>query len=262
MLGWKLKKPKATVFAGSPIPEVYRTMEPLEFSQKLFADSVCHYKTMHPLPAASSDEAQTSPIPFCVQDLSAYSLPETFRGRPAWFVQLWWIVQGMLFHPSPQAMYGWRRFLLRLFGAQIGDKVLIRPNVTVTYPWKLEIGDYSWVGDNVTLYTLGSITIGRNAVVSQHSYLCTGSHDYTRPTFNIFAKPIVVEDEAWVASQVFVGPGVRVGRGAVIGACSAAFKDVPAMMLCSGNPLRVIRPRVTGERPEAVGRDCVQVTAP
>ncbi len=177
------------------------------------------------------------------QDLSASKAPPGFRGRPAWFVQLWWIVQSLLFHTSPQALYGWRRFLLRLFGARIGRGVLIRPSVTVTYPWKLSIGDWSWVGDHATLYTLGNITIGDNAVVSQHSYLCAASHDYARPTFDLYAKPIQIESEAWVAAHSFIGPGVTVGRGAIVGACSLALKDVPSGMICAGNPLSVIRPR-------------------
>jgi len=170
-------------------------------------------------------------------------VPPGFRGRPAWIVQLWWVVQALLFRPSPQIFYGWRRFLLRLFGARIGKGVLIRPSATVTYPWKLSIGDWSWVGDNATLYTLGEIAIGDNAVVSQHAYLCTGSHDFTRPSFDIYTNPIRVEAEAWVAAHVFVGPGVTIGRGAVVGACSVVLKDVPPMMVCAGNPLRTLRTR-------------------
>jgi putative colanic acid biosynthesis acetyltransferase WcaF len=153
----------------------------------------------------------------------------------------------LLFHPSPQMLYGWRRFLLRLFGAHIGKRAMLRPSVIVTYPWKLSIGDWSWIGDNVTLYTLGEITIGDNAVISQNSYLCTGSHDYSRVSFDIFALPIHIEPEAWLASNVFIAPGVTVGRGAVVGACSAAFKDVPAGMICAGNPLKPVRPRPTQE---------------
>jgi putative colanic acid biosynthesis acetyltransferase WcaF len=180
-----------------------------------------------------------------IQDLSQAKVPPNFRGRPAWFVQIWWLVQAILFHPSPQVFYGWRRFLLRLFGARVGKGVLIRPSVTVTYPWKLTIGDWSWVGDNATLYTLGEIVIGDNAVVSQHVYLCAGSHDFARPTFDLYARPVRIEAEAWVAAHAFVGPGVTVGRGAILGACSVAFSDVPAGMICAGNPFQVIRPRPT-----------------
>ncbi len=164
---------------------------------------------------------------------------------------MWWIAQALLIHPSPQVFYGWRRFLLRLFGARIGRGVLLRPSVSVTYPWKLTIGDWSQIGDHVTLYTQGEIEIGENAVVSQHSYLCTGSHDYTRLTFDLYAVPIRIEPEAWVATHVFVGPGVTVGRGAIVNACSVVLKDVPAGTICAGNPLKVLRLRTRPDsRPE------------
>src|ERR1700687_2685472 len=107
------------------------------------------------------------PMQHSVQNLSQYKIPKTFRGRPAWFVQLWWIVQATLFRWSPQFLYGWRRWLLRRFGARIGQGVIIRPTAEITYPWKLSIGDWAWIGDNVTLYTLGEISIGENTVVSQ-----------------------------------------------------------------------------------------------
>jgi putative colanic acid biosynthesis acetyltransferase WcaF len=174
-----------------------------------------------------------------VQDLSLFRLERNFRGRSAIFVQLWWIVQSTLFGCSPQFMYGWRRALLRLFGAHIGANVLIRPSVRVTYPWKLRVGDHSWIGDNVELYTLGAITIGNHAVVSQGSYLCTGTHDYRDPAFKIEARPIVVEDEAWVAAQVFVAPGVHVGRRAVIGARSLVLADIPDDAVAMGHPAQV-----------------------
>jgi putative colanic acid biosynthesis acetyltransferase WcaF len=177
------------------------------------------------------------------QDLSLFTLEHDFRGRSAILVQLWWIVQSTMFGCSPQFMYGWRRFLLRLFGAEIGSNVLVRPSVRVTYPWKLKIGNHSWIGDNVELYTLGPITIGNNAVVSQGSYLCTGTHDYRDLGFKIEARPIVVEDEAWIAAQVFVTPGIRIGRGAVVGARSLVLTDVPDGAIAMGHPatLRGVR---------------------
>ena len=95
----------------------------------------------------------------------------------------------------------------------------------------------------MTLYTLGEIAIGDNAVVSQHSYLCSASHDYARPTFDLYAKAIHIESEAWIAAYVFVGPGVTVGRGAVVGACSVVLADVPAGMVCAGNPVKVLHAR-------------------
>jgi putative colanic acid biosynthesis acetyltransferase WcaF len=190
-------------------------------------------------------------MPPPVQDLKSFVLPPHFRGRPAWFVQLWWLVEATAFRWSPQFLYGWRRFLLRLFGAKIGRSVIIRPTVEITYPWKLTIGDYSWIGDYVTLYTLGEIRIGDNACVSQHCYLASAYHDYTRPTFDMIGSFVVIEPEVWLAARVFVGPGVTVGRGAVVGASSVVLKDIPPMMVCAGNPAKPIKPRESISNPDS-----------
>lgn len=171
-----------------------------------------------------------------IQKLDLFKLPKGFRGRPAWLVQLWWLIQVSLFAWSPQFMYAWRRFLLRLFGAKIGVGVLIRPSVSVTYPWKVSIGAHSWLGDDVVLYSLGQIEIGDDVVISQRSYLCTGSHDYTKPTFDIFAEKIRIASEVWIASDVYIFPGVTIERGAVVGARSSVFKNLPSNMVCYGNP--------------------------
>jgi putative colanic acid biosynthesis acetyltransferase WcaF len=179
------------------------------------------------------------------QSLKTFILPSKFRGKGILFIQVWWIVQASLFAWSPQFAYPWRNFLLRLFGANIGRNVIIRPSVRITYPWKLTIGDYSWIGDNAELYTLGEITIGKNAVISQKSYLCTGSHDFQSGSFDIYQKPIVVEDEAWIATDVYVAPGVTIGKGAVIGARSSVFKNMPAGMICIGSPAKPIKQRIS-----------------
>ena len=132
---------------------------------------------------------------------------------------------------------------MRLFGAKIGQKVLIRPSVRVTYPWKLSIGDYAWIGDHVELYTLGEIQIGAHDVISQGCYLCTGSHDYTRSTFDIYAKSIHIAAQVWLASDVFVAPGVEIGEGALVGARSTVLNNLPAGMICYGNPAKPVKPR-------------------
>lgn len=178
-----------------------------------------------------------------VQDLSRFRLPQGFRGRNALICQVWWIVQDTIFRWSPQSAYGFRRWLLTLFGAKIGKDVLIRPTVRTTYPWKLTIGDYSWVGDDVHLYTLGEIVIGTNACVSQNSYLCTGSHDPAKIDFPIYTKPVVVSDQAWVCADVFIMPGVTIGKGAMIGARSLVTADVPPLMVAMGSPAKLIRQR-------------------
>ncbi len=178
------------------------------------------------------------------QDLQTFRMPDGFRGRPAWIVQLWWIVEALFFRPSPQFLYGWRRWLLRKFGATVGEGVIIRPTVRTQFPWKVTIGDHAWIGDDVVLYSLGEITIGKNAVVSQKAYLCTGSHDPERSDFTIFSLPIFIEDECWIATDVYVAPGVTIGRGTLVGARSSVFKDLPSGKICMGSPARVIKDRI------------------
>ena len=181
-----------------------------------------------------------------MQRLDKFNLPNGFRGRNAIIVQLWWFVQATLFRLSPQFMYGWRRFLLRLFRAKIGKKVIIRPTVKITYPWKVKIGDYSWIGDNVTLYSLGNIEIGKNTVISQKSYLCTGSHDYTKNDFPIYAKKISIEDECWIATDVYIAPGIKIGKGAVIGARSSVFNNLKGRKIYIGSPAKFVKNRDIG----------------
>jgi len=177
------------------------------------------------------------------QNLNTYQTPKDFRGRSKVTVQLWWIVQATLFRLSPQFMYGWRRFLLRSFGAKIGKGVIVRPSAQITYPWKLTIGDYSWIGDEVVLYTLGEIEIGANTVISQRSYICTGTHDYSSSDFRIYAEKITIGDKCWLATDVYVAPNVTIGNGTVVGARSSVFKDLPAAMICIGNPAKPVKDR-------------------
>lgn len=178
-----------------------------------------------------------------MQRLDTFKLPSSFRGRSAWICQLWWLTQACLFSTSPQFMYSWRVFLLRLFGAKIGNKVIIRPSARITYPWKLTIGDYSWIGDHVDLYTLGKITIGAHSVISQRSYLCTGSHDFTKDDFPIYAKPIIISDGAWLATDVFVAPGVTIHQNVVVGARSSVFNDLAENYVYVGCPALPIKAR-------------------
>jgi putative colanic acid biosynthesis acetyltransferase WcaF len=177
------------------------------------------------------------------QDLSSFKVPSTFRGKSKITVQLWWIIQATLFSWSPQFLFGWRVFLLRLFGAQIGKHVKIRSSVQITYPWKIKIGDYSWIGDECTLYSLGDITIGRHVAVAHSVYFNTGGHDYDKKTFNIFFKPVVIEDECWITTDVYIAPGVTVGRGTIVGARSSVLSDLPPGKICVGTPAKPIKDR-------------------
>lgn len=159
-------------------------------------------------------------------------------GRPKWIVLLWWIVQAMAFPLTLHAHHAPRRWLLRLFGARIGKQVVIRPSARFYYPWKIEIGDYSWIGSGVELYSLDQICIGNHCVISQNSYLCTGSHDASDSAFGLKIAPIIVENGVWIATSCFVGPGVTIGANTVVGARSSVFSDLPEKQICLGTPCR------------------------
>jgi putative colanic acid biosynthesis acetyltransferase WcaF len=177
------------------------------------------------------------------QRMDQFQVPAGFRGRSKLYVQIWWLVQATLFALSPQLMYGWRSWLLRRFGAHIGVGTIIRPSVKTPYPWKLTIGDYCHIGDEVHLYTYGEIEIGDCVVISQRSYVCTGTHDHTSPAFDLYAKKVVIGPEVWLATDVFVAPGVTIGQGTVVGARSSVFHDLPPGTIAVGTPARVIAER-------------------
>jgi putative colanic acid biosynthesis acetyltransferase WcaF len=157
---------------------------------------------------------------------------------------LWAIVAGTLFRPSPRPFYRWRNWLLRRFGATIHPTARIRPSVEIEIPWHLSVGANSSVGDHAVLYCLAPVTLGDRVTVSQYAHLCAGTHDHTRRSMPLVPRPIVLEDDVWIAADVFVGPGVRVGAGTVVGARSSVFGDVPPWKICVGTPARPVRDRV------------------
>ena len=178
------------------------------------------------------------------------------RHRSPWSLRakvgrlLWAIVERTLFRWSPQPFYLWRVWLLRLFGAKIHSRAYIRSSVTIAVPWNLSVGANSAVGDHAILYTLGPIRIGERVTISQYAHLCAGTHDYTLPDLPLLRPPIVVEDDVWIATEVFVGPGVSIRKGVVVGACAAVFGDLPPWMVCVGNPARPLKQRTySGNHP-------------
>ncbi len=179
----------------------------------------------------------------CV-DLRKYDQSQFERGRPNWVIILWWLVQAIAFPLSLHNFNGFRALLLRLFGAKIGKDVVIRPTARFTYPWKVAIGDYSWIGDDVVLYSIDRITIGSHCVVSQESYLCTGSHDITDSTFRLITAPITIGNGVWIATDCFVAPGVTIGANSVIGARSSVFRNIPLQQIAWGTPCIPRQPRI------------------
>lgn len=171
-------------------------------------------------------------------DLRTYDQSWFDRGRPGWFILLWWLVQAIAFPLSLHSASGFRCWVLRCFGAKIGKGVLIRPTARLTYPWKVEIGDYSWIGDDVVLYSLDTIRVGNHCVISQKSYLCTGSHDMTDRSFGLQTAEITIGNGSWIAADCFIAPGVTIGANTVVGARSNVFTSLPSQQVCWGSPCR------------------------
>jgi putative colanic acid biosynthesis acetyltransferase WcaF len=162
----------------------------------------------------------------------------------------WGVVQTLLYRPSPVILHGWRRFLLRCFGASIGPGAHPYPTARVWAPWNLTMERDSCLGHYVICYSVARIVIGEGAVVSQYAYLCSASHDYEDPSFPLTSAPIEIGPMAWIAAGAFIGPGVSVGEGAVAGAKSVVFRDVPSWTVVAGNPARSIKRRRMGDRDE------------
>ncbi len=169
-----------------------------------------------------------------MSDKYAHRSEWTFKQKVA--RALWMIVQASLFRWSWHNMYGWRNFLLKLFGAKLGRSVRIRPTARIEIPWNIDIKDGVVIGDFVTLYSLGLITIGEASCISQLSYLCAGSHDHTKRSFDLLKPPITIGKEVWVAADSFIGPGVTIGDRSVIGARSTVLKSIQADVVAVGHP--------------------------
>lgn len=174
-------------------------------------------------------------------DLSKFRSELSWRNRLARAV--WGVSFALLFRPTPRPLHAWRAALLRVFGARLGRGVKVYNSARIWAPWNLVMGDYSVLGDAVDCYAVNRVEIGAHSIVSQYSFLCTATHDVDQPHFPLVTAPIVIGAHAWVAADVFVGPGVTIGEGAVVGARSSVFKDVEPWTVVGGTPARLIRRR-------------------
>jgi putative colanic acid biosynthesis acetyltransferase WcaF len=160
------------------------------------------------------------------------------------FMRMIWEGGGkLLFRLVPRPFYAPRRMILRCFGAKVGRKVNVANTASIYFPWNLEIGDWSAIGEHAFIYNLGKVVIGEKTTISQRAHLCAGSHDYTQASLPLLTPPIHVERQAWVCADAFVGPGVTVGEGAVVGARAVVVKSVESWTVVAGNPARLIRHR-------------------
>lgn len=157
---------------------------------------------------------------------------------------IWNLFYILFFRYTPIYLHGWRRFLLKFFGAEIGKQCHIYPKAKIWAPWNLVMEDYSCLGNEVICYNMAEVRIGKKAVISQRAHLCAGTHDYKSPNFQLVTKPINIGRKAWVCADAFVHPGVSIGEGVVIGARSVVTKDMPPWKVCSGFPCEPIKKRV------------------
>jgi len=156
---------------------------------------------------------------------------------------LWQVVWLLLYRPTPRLLHRWRAFLLWVFGAKLGKAVHLYPSARIWAPWNLAMGDHACLSEGVDCYCVDTIRIGAHSTVSQYSFLCTASHDYTQATMPLVSAPISIGEWVWITTDVFVGPGVTIGDGAVITARSSVFNDIPAWTVARGNPAAPVRPR-------------------
>ncbi len=189
----------------------------------------------------------TSPQPSSgIRDAST---SDTFAGAPTFTLgnrlyrvgfALAWL---LLCRWTPAPLHAWRAQVLRWFGADIGRGVFLYSSVKIWSPANLTMGDAATLGPGVTCYSMAPITLGRKAIVSQRAHLCAGTHDVDDPNFQLLARPITIGEFAWVAAEAFVGPGVTIGDGAVLGARGVAAKSLAPWSIYAGNPARLLRER-------------------
>ena len=158
---------------------------------------------------------------------------------------LWNMVYVLFVRPCPRGNISskWRRSIYRLFGAKLADSASVHASAKVFMPWNLVMEPYSVIGDNAEIYNPDIVHLGRNCVVSQHAYLCCASHNIYSNAHEQINAPIIMHDRSWVAADAFVGMGVTIGEGAVVGARAAVFKDVEPWTVVGGNPAKVIKKR-------------------
>ena len=165
------------------------------------------------------------------------------RGRPLVIEAIWHLSKCLLFLTPLPVPSRFKCFILRLFGACIGKGVVIKPQVKIHFPWKLTVGDFAWIGEEVFILNFEPVRIGAHCCISQRAFLCGGGHDYRQPAMPYRNGPIVVEDGAWVGAQVFVSQGVTIGTEAGITAGSVVTRNQPPTLVCGGNPCLPIKER-------------------
>lgn len=177
-------------------------------------------------------------------DLAIFSTGGFDRGASAFRELLWLLVSLFLFRLCPLKLSALKCAILRLFGARVGHGVVIKPQVKITFPWKLALGDHVWLGEECWLLNLAPIIIKDNVCISQRAFLCTGNHDYQSATFDLITKPIHIEEGAWIGAGAFVGPGSTIGTHTVVSAGSVVTGDLAPYGIYQGNPASRVKTRI------------------
>lgn len=165
------------------------------------------------------------------------------RGRPFAVEAIWYLAKCLFFLTPLPVPSRFKCAVLRWFGASVGRGVIIKPRVNIHFPWKLAIGDFAWIGEEVFILNFEPVSLGAHCCISQRVFLCAGNHDYRRPEMPYRNEPITVAEGAWVGAQVFVAPGVVIGTDAVVTAGSVVTRSQPRGMVCGGNPCAPLKPR-------------------
>lgn len=198
---------------------------------------------MEPRPAHGSP-GKADADPLLEVDL-ARTNPGSYRpGRPFAVRALWLVVEAVVLLNPVVTSYRFKAGLLRLFGARIGEGLVIKPGVHVKYPWRLTVGDHSWLGERAWIDNMEDVTLGSNVVISQGAYLCTGNHDWSDPVMPLAPRPIVVEDGAWIGAFARVAPGRTVRAGSILSLGAVALDDTEPWGIHAGNPATLIGRRV------------------
>jgi putative colanic acid biosynthesis acetyltransferase WcaF len=177
-------------------------------------------------------------------DLSTYSPGRFERGAGKLRETIWLVVSLILFRFCPFSLSRLKCAVLRMFGAKVGIGVVIKPQVKITFPWKLEIGNHVWLGEECWLLNLERIVIGDHVCISQRAFLCTGNHNYKSPRFDLMVKPITMEDGSWAGAESWVGPGVTIRTHAVLAAGSVANAELQPWGIYQGNPAVLVKQRI------------------
>ncbi|MFM5918592.1 MAG: putative colanic acid biosynthesis acetyltransferase [Novosphingobium sp.] len=163
------------------------------------------------------------------------------------FRVLWMATWLVLARFTPPPLHGWRRFVLRLFGADVGRNARVHASASIWLPANLELGEHVLIGPGVRLYNQGRITIGARSVISQRAHICASTHDITDPLFQLVVRPVTIGQQCWVAAEAFVGPGVTMGDRSVLGARGALFTSAEPDGVYGGNPAAFIKLRNLSE---------------